>query len=183
MRKLACSSLLALVIALAGACGDDSGAAADGAIADAAGDGGVGDHGPVGDRGPIVDHSGDLPSVADRGPANDWPWPFDLPPGSGPNSGAICSASKPCVSSQEECTYFGSSTGMCLSPCANKGDACHVANPNTQVSTCATRGLDPNQWFCGWFCLLGGKTYQCPNSTDYQCVPSGTDGFSFCRPK
>lgn len=179
MRNLRGASVLALLVALSGACGDDSGGMSDGAMVDAAADWRGNDQSVVFDQ----PQGGEQTGARDGAPAADVPWPFDLPPGSGPNSGAICSASKPCASSQEECTYFGSSSGMCLSPCANKGDACHVANPNTQVSTCATRGLDPNQWFCGWFCLLGGKTYQCPNSSDYQCVPSGTDGFSFCRPK
>lgn len=179
MTRLPAALFLSTMVALCGACGDDGGATPDGAVADAAADRGASDHGASFDQ----TQRRDLPAPGDGTQAKDVPWPFDLPPGSGPNSGALCSASTPCASAAETCTYFGSSTGMCLSPCANKGDACHVANPNTQASTCATKGLDPNQWFCAWFCLLGGKTYQCPNSTDYQCVPSGSDGFSFCRPK
>jgi len=163
--------IIAAVIALglvAVACGDDGEPppTADGAIADGNREQGAREQ-------PLAT---DFPIPLDYGP------PTDLPPGSGSNSGAICSATKPCPATEEVCIYFGSKAGMCLSPCKNKGDACRVAQEFAQISTCSIKGLD-GKWHCGFFCLLGGTPFKCPNATDYKCVPAGKAGFSFCEPK
>jgi hypothetical protein len=101
------------------------------------------------------------------------------------NSGAICSSSQPCPNAGEECIVFSAALGkgMCLDPCATQGESCPVPDPNHQVSTCATTGYTPGTWYCAWFCELGGKTYACPNQTDYTCVASSDGVAKFCRPK
>lgn len=102
-----------------------------------------------------------------------------------PNSGAICGKSTPCPSPEEECIYFDATLGkgMCLGPCENQGDLCPVDNYVTQLSVCAVTGLTPGTWFCAWMCEIGGKTYNCPNDTDYACVPSENGVAEFCQPK
>jgi hypothetical protein len=178
MKTVLTLAIAAVLVISQSACSDDDGGgvSGDGAVAvDGAVDGGGAGDLPVG--------GGDGPTGQDLVPTPlDYGAPNDLPPGSGPNSGAICSASVACPNADEVCTYFGSSTGMCLSPCAQKGDACRVAQEFAQISTCSIKGLD-GKWYCGWYCVLGGTPFKCPNDTDYKCVASDKDGFSFCEPK
>jgi hypothetical protein len=184
------SYCLAVVVALAPASCDDNG---DDKQSDAS-DLGAMDQ-TVGSDQQIPADDTSVPSdqqapPGDTGTATDQQVPTgDINPPDGvtdvPNSGAICGMSTPCPSPGEECIYFdaASGKGMCLGPCENKGDLCPVDNYATQLSVCAVTGLTPNTWFCAWMCEIGGKTYTCPNDTDYKCVQSENGVAKFCQPK
>jgi hypothetical protein len=136
------------------------------------------DKGDPPDAGPAVDGHGTTDGIPDGTSGQD-----DL--GIGSNSGAICTQSTPCPDPTETCIYFEAALGkgMCLASCQQQGDTCPVADKSTQISVCSVTGYQPGTWLCGWFCELGGKTYKCPNDTDYKCVASSNGVAQFCYPK
>jgi len=173
--NIVAAGLLALLLVTALArCSDDGAPTDQGTAADATpkpDQAPVSDQAPSSDQAPATDQSG----ATDQGGGAD--------AGSGPkNSGALCSTSTPCADARETCTYFGGAQGMCLAPCKQQGDPCPVMDKTTQLATCSIKGLDPTKWFCGYLCEVGGKTYACPNATDYACVAASA-GFKFCEPK
>lgn len=147
------------------------------------------DQGPAGDltTGADLSPPGDTGGVADRGASADIGPQADAGAtgdgGAAPkNSGAICNGGKPCPAG-ETCTYFGAQNGMCLAGCKNQGDPCPVVDKTKQLSTCSIKGLDPTKWYCGYFCEIGGKKYECPSVADFACVASSNPSFKFCEPK
>ena len=75
--------------------------------------------------------------------------------------------------------------GMCLGMCHTSGADCPVANPITQFSKCVLQESRNKQLYCAWICELQGKSYQCPNNTDYKCVAlmPQQPSVKFCMPK
>lgn len=145
---------------------------------------GSGDQGAGPDQGVSLDLGSRMDegiSRQDQGDLPDLRW-WDSSPISA-NSGAICNASSPCPSAEEECLYFGASNGMCLGQCGHKGQLCPVDDPNTQMSVCSVIGLDGTTWYCGFFCELGGTSYKCPDETSYTCVAAANGVGKFCQPK
>jgi hypothetical protein len=96
---------------------------------------------------------------------------FDKGTTTGSNSGAICSSTVPCPDTSEGCfPLSGGTKGMCLGACNAQGANCKVANASTQLSTCAIKETTSSKLYCAWICESGGKTYKCPNDTDYSCI-------------
>lgn len=138
------------------------------------------DSGPAADTGgPAQDGAADQ-TVPDTGPAPDQGIPV--------NSGAICLNAEEDCAPGDSCVSISFGKRMCMSSCT-PGKACEVPNPVVNASQCAWRLTDPAtgapQYFCAWFCLRQGKTYQCPNDTDYNCSewPGLEAGTKVCIPK
>ena len=88
------------------------------------------------------------------------------------NSGALCNSSKPCPDPNDECYMFSSrrpsaTHGMCLGKCNKIKDACFVTHQAKQLSICWIQMA--NYKLCLHFCEQDGKSYSCPNDTDYVC--------------
>ena len=76
----------------------------------------------------------------------------------------------------------GATKGMCLGKCNSGGADCQVPDATTQLSKCTIQDSN-KQLFCGWLCEVQGKTYKCPNDTDYKCISLGDPNAKYCAPK
>lgn len=109
-------------------------------------------------------------------------------PITGSNSGILCTVTnQTCPDPGEACVFLeqGATTGMCLGRCANQGDSCEVKDSSTQLSECRIEIQGSIELYCGWYCEVGGQTYSCPNTTDYDCKPYSpiTPNTKYCMPK
>ncbi|MFZ5786499.1 MAG: hypothetical protein ACOY3Y_08650 [Acidobacteriota bacterium] len=97
------------------------------------------------------------------------------------NSGRICTSAAECAPG-DECRSFFSNTKMCVSPCT-PGQSCSVPNAAKNASGCYLQS--GSNYFCVWFCLYTGKSYECPIPGAYDCYqPNATEpGLKICVPK
>jgi len=73
---------------------------------------------------------------------------------------------------------------MCLGKCSTQGADCPVTNAATQLAKCAAQVAGPPvQLYCLYICEYQGKTYKCPDDTNFNCVAGSTAGVKACQPK
>jgi hypothetical protein len=139
---------------------------------------------PGGDGTAICVPTGELPK-RDGGPLDkgnkDKPVVGD---GIQPNSGKICTDANECAPGDTCLPLLGSTKKMCLTPCDPKYPTCVVPNPTKNASECLIKA-SASQYYCVWFCFYQGKTYDCPDATNFDCTPPDATqpNLKICVPK
>jgi hypothetical protein len=100
----------------------------------------------------------------------------------GDGFGELCTTGCP---AGEICVFMdaGASEGICLKECATPDQPCAVPDERF-FSGCSpyVNSELGSVTVCMIFCEFAGKTYPCPNSTDYRCKAYGAV-LSVCVPR